>query len=377
MSVDLHYTDSGPADAPPLVLAGSLGATLDMWEPQAQALSAVLRVIRIDLRGHGGSPVPEGPYSMADLGGDVVRLLDRLGIERAHFAGLSIGGMVGQWLALHAPERLDRLALLATSPYMGPARNWRDRAELVRREGADAVADSVVERWFTPDFAKGHAAEVTALRDRIAATAPEGYAGCCGAIENWDVREELDRISVPTLVVSGADDPATPPSGHGALIAERVPGARLTVLDEAAHLLSWEQSARVNTLLTAHFTAGDRASAGMRVRRSVLGDAHVDRAEARKTPFTEPFQDLITRYAWGEIWTRPGLDRRTRSCMVLTALVAHGHWAELAMHVRAALRNGLTRDEIGEVFLQAAVYCGVPAANKAFAVAQEVFAEHD
>jgi 3-oxoadipate enol-lactonase/4-carboxymuconolactone decarboxylase len=113
------------------------------------------------------------------------------------------------------------------------------------------------------------------------------------------------------------------------------------------------------------------------VRRSVLGDAHVDRAEERKTPFTEPFQDLITRYAWGEIWTRPGLDRRTRSCMVLTALVAHGHWAELAMHVRAALRNGLTRDEIGEVFLQAAVYCGVPAANKAFAVAQEVFAEQD
>ncbi|RKS09025.1 3-oxoadipate enol-lactonase/4-carboxymuconolactone decarboxylase [Nocardiopsis sp. Huas11] len=377
MSVDLHYTDSGPADAPPVVLAGSLGATLDMWEPQVEALSALFRVIRIDHRGHGGSPVPEGPYSMADLGGDVVRLLDRLGIERAHFVGLSIGGMVGQWLALHAPERVDRLALLATSPHMGPAQNWRDRAELVRREGTGAVAESVVERWFTPDFAKGRAAETGALRDQIAATAAEGYAGCCGAIENWDVREDLARIQAPTLVVSGADDPAAPPAGHGALIAERVPGARLAVLDGAAHLLSWEQSAKVNTLLTAHLTAGDRASAGMRVRRSVLGDAHVDRAEARKTPFSEPFQDLITRYAWGEIWTRPGLDRRTRSCMVLTALVAHGHWAELAMHVRAALRNGLTRDEIGEVFLQAAIYCGVPAANKAFAVAQEVFAEQD
>jgi 3-oxoadipate enol-lactonase/4-carboxymuconolactone decarboxylase len=377
MSVDLHHTDSGPADAPPVVLAGSLGSTLAMWEPQARALSEVFRVIRVDLRGHGASPVPEGPYSMADLGGDVLRLLDRLGIGRAHFAGLSIGGMIGQWLAVHAPERVDRLALLATSPYMGPARNWRDRAALALREGTGALADTVVERWFTADFAKEHAAEVSVLRDQIAATAPEGYAGCCGAIEHWDVREDLARIQAPTLVVSGADDPSTPPREHGALIAERVPGARLAVLDDAAHLLSWQQSAKVNTLLTAHFTAGDRASAGMRVRRSVLGDAHVDRAEERKTPFTEPFQDLITRYAWGEIWTRPGLDRRTRSCMVLTALVAHGHWAELAMHVRAALRNGLTRDEIGEVFLQAAVYCGVPAANKAFAVAQEVFAEQD
>jgi 3-oxoadipate enol-lactonase/4-carboxymuconolactone decarboxylase len=377
MSVDLHHTDSGPAAAPPVVLAGSLGSTLAMWEPQARALSTVFRVIRVDLRGHGASPVPEGPYSMADLGGDVLRLLDRLGIGRAHFAGLSIGGMIGQWLAVHAPERVDRLALLATSPYMGPAQNWRDRAALALREGTGALADTVVERWFTPDFAKEHAAEVSVLRDQIAATAPEGYAGCCGAIEHWDVREDLARIQAPTLVVSGADDPSTPPREHGALIAERVPGARLAVLDDAAHLLSWQQSAKVNTLLTAHFTAGDRASAGMRVRRSVLGDAHVDRAEERKTPFTEPFQDLITRYAWGEIWTRPGLDRRTRSCMVLTALVAHGHWAELAMHVRAALRNGLTRDEIGEVFLQAAVYCGVPAANKAFAVAQEVFAEQE
>ncbi|WP_046469033.1 4-carboxymuconolactone decarboxylase [Allosalinactinospora lopnorensis] len=132
--------------------------------------------------------------------------------------------------------------------------------------------------------------------------------------------------------------------------------------------------------MSSHDTGSQEAAryaAGMKVRREVLGDEHVNRAEARKTPFTEPFQDLITRYAWGDVWTRPGLDRRTRSCMVLTALVAKGHWEELAMHVRAALRNGLTADEIQEVFLQAAIYCGVPAANKAFAVAQEVLAEAD
>ena len=375
MSVDLHHVESGPADAPPLLLGGSLGTTADMWEPQVEALSTVFRVIRFDHRGHGLSPVPEGPYSMADLGGDVVALMDRLGIHRAHYAGLSIGGMVGQWLAVHHPERIAHLALLATSPYMGPAGNWRDRAALVRAQGTAAVADSVVERWFTPGFTEDNPHDVARLRDQIAATDPEGYAGCCGAIETYDLRDELHRVTAPTLVLAGADDPSTPPEGHAELIAGRVPHARLVVLDDAAHLLSWQQAAKVNTLLTQHFASADRYASGMRVRRGVLGDAHVDRARARTTGFTEPFQDLITRYAWGEVWTRPGLDRRTRSCMVLTALVAHGHWDEVAMHVRAALRNGLTPDEIGEVFLQAAVYCGVPAANKAFAVAQEVFAE--
>lgn len=375
MSVDLHHVVSGPADAPPLVLAGSLGTTGRMWEPQVDALSTVFRVIRVDLRGHGGSPAPEGPYSMADLGGDVLALLDRLGIGRAHFAGLSIGGMVGQWLAVHAPERVDGLVLLATSPHMGPAQNWRDRAALARERGTAALADGVVQRWFTPAFASERPHDVTLLRDQIVDTPDEGYAGCCGAIEHHDVREDLHRITAPTLVVAGADDPSTPPEGHGALIAERVPGARFVVLEGAAHLLSWSHADRVNTLITQHLAGTDRHGAGTRVRRSVLGDAHVDRAEARTTTFTEPFQDLITRYAWGEVWTRPGLDRRTRSCMVLTALVAQGHWGELAMHVRAALRNGLAPDEIGEVFLQAAVYCGVPAANKAFAIAQEVFEE--
>ncbi|MEU3019217.1 MULTISPECIES: 3-oxoadipate enol-lactonase [unclassified Nocardiopsis] len=375
MSVDLHHDVSGPADAPPLVLAGSLGTTGRMWEPQVDALSAVFRVIRVDLRGHGRSPAPEGPYSMADLGGDVLALLDRLGVARAHFVGLSIGGMVGQWLAVHAPERVGSLVLLATSPHMGPASTWRDRAALARDAGTAALADAVVERWFTPGYAAEHPHDVTVLRDQIVATPDEGYAGCCGAIEGHDVRDDLHRVTAPTLVVAGADDPSTPPGEHGALIAELVPGARLVVLEGAAHLLSWSHAPRVNTLITQHLAEADRRGAGTLVRRSVLGDAHVDRARARTTAFTEPFQDLITRYAWGEVWTRPGLDRRTRSCMVLTALVAKGHWGELAMHVRAARRNGLTPDEIGEVFLQAAVYCGVPAANKAFAIAQEVLDE--
>lgn len=375
MSVELHHTASGPEDAPVLLLGPSLGAAADMWQPQVEALSTHFRVICFDTRGHGDSPVPDGPYSIAELGGDVLRLMDHLGVHRAHYAGLSLGGMIGQWLAVHAPERIDRLALLATSPRMAPAQNWLDRAKLVRAEGTSAVADGVVDRWFTPRFVQEHPDQVEARRDRVAATAPEGYASVAEAIAEWDIVDDLPRVQAPTLVIAGADDPATPPEGHGSTIVEQIPGARLAVLEQAAHLLSWEQAERVNTLLVEHFTAGDRHAAGMRVRRSVLGDTHVDRAQERTTPFTEPFQDLITRYAWGEIWTRPGLDRRTRSCMVLTALTAHGHWDELGMHVRAARRNGLSADEIGEVFLQAAIYCGVPAANKAFAIAQGVLAE--
>ncbi|HIY40125.1 MAG TPA: 3-oxoadipate enol-lactonase [Candidatus Nocardiopsis merdipullorum] len=375
MSVDLHHTVSGPPQAPPVLLGGSLGTTAQMWEPQVEALSTVFRVICFDHRGHGGSSVPPGPYDMADLGGDVLRLMDRLGIGRAHYAGLSLGGMVGQWLAVHAPERIDHLALLATSPHMGPAQAWRDRASLSREKGTGALADTVVDRWFTKPFTESHPDEVTSLRNQIAGTDPEGYAACCEAISTWDIREELSRIQANTLIIGGADDPATPVEGNAALMAELIPQSRLAVLDQAAHLLSWQQAAKVNALLTQHFSSAHSHEAGMRVRRAVLGDAHVDRAQARTTAFTEPFQDLITRYAWGEIWTRPGLGRRTRSCMVLTALVAQGHWNEVPMHVRAALRNGLSPDEIGEVFLQSAVYCGVPAANKAFALAQEVFDE--
>lgn len=255
MSVELHHTVHGPADAPPLVLGGSLGSTLDMWEPQIEALSARFRLIRIDHRGHGGSPDPEGPYTMADLGGDVLALLDRLGIERAHYAGLSLGGMIGQWLAIEAPERIDRLVLMSTSPYMGPARNWRDRAAVALDQGTGALAPGVVERWFTPDYAKEHPEDVARLRSQITDTSDRGYAGCCGAIEGHDTRADLGRIVAPTLVVSGAEDPSTPFEEHGSLLAEGIPGARNALVENAAHLLSWERSDRANALLVEHLTA--------------------------------------------------------------------------------------------------------------------------
>jgi 3-oxoadipate enol-lactonase/4-carboxymuconolactone decarboxylase len=373
VSIDVHHVVDGPEGAPVVVLSGSLGSTLEVWEPQAAALSDEFRVVRYDTRGHGSSPAPDGPYTIADLGGDLLRLLDRLGVERAHVAGMSLGGMTAMWLAAHAPERVDRIALLCTSALLGPARMWADRAAAVRAEGFAPVTAGLPDRWFTPGYAERHPDVVARMREMMAGGSPEGYAACCDAIRGMDLRADLGRIAAPALVVAGRQDPATPPD-HAEAIAAGIGGARLHVLDGAAHLASWERAGAVNELLRGHFGAV-RHEAGTAVRREVLGDTHVDRAAAAATPFTEPFQDLITRYAWGEVWTRPGLDRRTRSCMVLTALVAKGHWDELAMHVRAAVRNGLSAGEIREVFLQAAIYCGVPAANKAFGIAQRVLTE--
>jgi 3-oxoadipate enol-lactonase/4-carboxymuconolactone decarboxylase len=213
---------------------------------------------------------------------------------------------------------------------------------------------------------------VALVADLLAADA-EGYAECCDALAGHDLRTDLGGITAPTLLVAGREDQATPPP-HSRELAAVIPDATLLEVPGAAHLANVERADAVTAALIGHLGVTQHAT-GMTVRRQVLGDAHVDRAVAGTTSFTAGFQDFITRYAWGEIWTRPGLDRRTRSCITLTALVARGHLDELAMHVRAALRNGLTPDEIGEVLLHGAVYCGVPAANSAFAVAQRVLHE--
>ncbi len=248
-AVALHHEVHGPAQAPVLLLAGSLGTSLAMWQPQVQALADRFRVIAIDHRGHGASPVPPAPYTIAEMGGDVLALLDALGVERATYAGLSIGGMVGIWLGAHAPERLERLVLICTSAYAPPRERWLERAAAVRAAGtAEVVADAVVERWFTPGWAAAHPGEVAAHRKMIAATDPEGYAGCCEAIAAMDQRGDLPQIRVPTLVIGALGDEALPPE-HQRLIAAQVPGARLELIADAAHIASVEQATAVSALI--------------------------------------------------------------------------------------------------------------------------------
>ncbi|HKA68311.1 MAG TPA: 3-oxoadipate enol-lactonase [Actinomycetes bacterium] len=253
-AVPVHYLVDGPADAPPLLLSSSLGATADMWEPQAAALADRFRIVRYDHRGHGRSPVPPGPYELADLGADAQALLDRLEIDKAHLAGLSLGGMVAMWLAAHAPDRVDRLVLMSTSAKLGPPQAWAERAATVRAAGSTgAVADAVVGRWFTAGYASAHPNLVRRFRDMIAATPPDGYAACCGAIERMDLEPGLARIRAATLVISGTDDPATPPV-HAERIAAGIAGATLELLPGAAHLANVSAADTVNELLAAFLT---------------------------------------------------------------------------------------------------------------------------
>ncbi|MFF4833499.1 3-oxoadipate enol-lactonase [Streptomyces sp. NPDC001315] len=366
----LNHRIEGPASAPPLLLGPSLGTSYALWDKVAPELSISHRVVRWDLPGHGGSaPDLIGPgATVGDLADLVLALADSLGIERFAYAGVSLGGAVGLHLALHHPERVSSLAVICSSAHFNGAQPWQDRAALVRREGLAELAQSADARWFTPGFT------VPRLVQDHREADPEAYAACCDALAAFDLRERLGEISTRTLLIAGRQDPATPPA-HLREIADAVPGAALVELPGASHLAPAQCPEAVLTALRTHLDGG--AKRGMEVRREVLGDPHVDRAQARQTPFTARFQDFISRYAWGEIWTDPTLSRRERSLITLTALVAHGHYDELAMHVRAARRNGLTPEEIGAVLLQTAVYCGVPAANSAFATAQRVLAEED
>ncbi len=254
MSVAVHHVAEGPADAPVLVLSGSLGTDHTMWEPQARALSERLRVVRYDRRGHGRSAVPPGPYTLADLGGDVLALLDRLGAERASFAGLSLGGMVGMWLAEHAPERIDRLALLCTGASFFDAATWAERAAAVREAGGPAgLAELTMERWFSERFRAEHPDVVARFRAGLASTPAEGYAACCEAIGSADLQDALGTIVAPTLVVAGEKDPSSTPEA-GRALAAAIPGARLEVV-AGAHLASVECAAEVTRLLAEHLSA--------------------------------------------------------------------------------------------------------------------------
>ena len=235
----LHYRVDGPArvdgsDAPVLVLSHSLGADLSMWDAQVPILSQRHRLVRYDARGHGASPTSPAPFGVERLGQDVVELLDGLGIARASFCGLSLGGLVGQWLGLRAPGRLDRLVLCNTGARIGTDELWTGRIEAVLREGTEGIADAVLSRWFTPAFAAAARSQVEDLRRVLVATPAAGYAACCAAIRDADFRVETSRIRAPTLVIAGSEDRATPPA-EGRFLAERIPGARYLELP-AAHL---------------------------------------------------------------------------------------------------------------------------------------------
>ncbi len=244
---------TGPAGAPVLVLGNSLGTSAVVWERQVGALAASFRLLRYELPGHGGTAAAAGPYTIARLGAGVLALLDDLGIERAGYCGISLGGMVGMWLAAHAPGRIAALGLVCTSAYLPPAEGWHTRAAQVRAGGMAAVSRTVASRWFTPAYAVANPPVIELFLTGLEGTDPAGYARCCEAIAAMDLRADLAAITAPTLVISGAEDPATPPE-HGGVIASRIDGARHEVVPDAAHLAAVSAPEVVTGALLAHLS---------------------------------------------------------------------------------------------------------------------------
>ena len=372
----LHFEIVGGPAAPAVLFLNSLGTTLAMWDEQAAALAQRYRVIRCDQLGHGRSPVPDGPYSIEQLGREALAVLDAAGASTASVVGLSLGAMVAMWLATHAPERIDSLVLACTSAHLGPPAEWLARAATVRAEGMSAITDAILSRWFTPGFASSSigADAVEAVRRSLLASPAEGYAACCEAIAAMNQLDAIAAITAPTLVIAGDADPATPLE-HALAVHRRIDGSRLVVLS-AAHLANIEAAKPFTRAIDAHLSANAFVR-GMAVRRHVMSPAHVDRASADTLSWAEDFQEFLTRYAWGDVWSRPGLDRRTRSAITLALLAAGGHEPELAVHLKGALSNGLTREEIAEVLMHTALYAGLPAANRAFAIAQATLGEDE
>lgn len=262
-TVELAHSVHGPGavggagagsavDAPTAILLGSLGASRDMWDPQVEALSDAARIVTVDLRGHGESPSPAGEYRMEDLAADVLALMDSLGIDRAHLVGLSLGGAVAQTIALEHPERLRSLTLISTAPKFGESDSWLEKADKVRAEGTGVLADTVVGNWFTDECFESNPALPRRFADGIRATSDEGYAGCCHAIADFDSRERLGEITVPTWVIAGEEDTSTPIDVVTSLY-DGIPGAGLTVISPAKHLVNVEQAERVNRALAEHW----------------------------------------------------------------------------------------------------------------------------
>lgn len=373
----LFYRLEGKSGRPILALSHSIGCDHGMWESQMPDLLPHFQVLRYDIRGHGASDAPAGPYTVEMLGRDFLALADALNIDKLMFCGLSLGGAIGQWLAIHAKDRVTHLVLASTSPRFGSPANWDARIQAVSSGGMHSILDLAMQRFFSPDTLARRDSYAESVRSVLSGTNPAGYMGCCAALRDMDHREKLKEISAPTLIIVGQQDVSTPWAGHGDLLALGIANSQVVHLP-AAHLSNVERprtftAALMKLLKPAQ--AHDPYAPGLEMRRSVLGSEHVDRSIAASTEFNQDFQQLITRYAWGSIWTRPGLSRRTRRLLVLAMTASLGRWEEFRLHLKAGLAHELEPCDLKEVLLQVAVYAGLPAANTGFHIAGEILGQ--
>jgi 3-oxoadipate enol-lactonase/4-carboxymuconolactone decarboxylase len=383
----LFWRSDGVVDKPVLLLLNSIGTDVGLWDRAVPHLLPHFRLLRMDARGHGASDVPPGDYSIDDLAADAFAVMDAADVRSAAVCGVSLGGMVAMNMAMTAPERVSALALACTSAAMD-REVWNARVAEVRARGMAGLVHTILQRFFSDGFRARHPEIVDTFRSGLTSMNAQGYAGCGAAIRDMLLLDRLPEIKAPSLFIAGSKDVSTRFKGHGDRIAAAIPCARVVTLD-AAHLACVEDPSNFAHAIIAFVTgSSDGADArtasevlyeqGLKTRRAVLGDEWVDRSLARRTPFNEEFQAMITRIAWHEVWNRPGLDHRTRRLLVLAITASLGRWEEFRLHVKAGLaQGGFTVEELKETLMQTAVYAGVPAANTAFAEASEILRDRD
>jgi 3-oxoadipate enol-lactonase/4-carboxymuconolactone decarboxylase len=404
----LYWRTDGDPALPPLVLVNSLGTDHCLWDPVMPRLADFFRVIRMDMRGHGASDAPAGEYTVELLARDVLAVADAAGLETFDCCGISLGGMIGQWLGLNAGARLRRLVLCNTTGRADPAPQVA-RIATVKAQGMAAVIDTVLGRFFTARFRARGTAHLHSVAQTVLALDPVGYAGCCAAVRDHDLLATLPAITVPTTVVVGRHDLSTPPA-MGEAIAAAIPGARLVELDCAHIPHSEDPPAFVAMLMAAlepqrsqgepesgaHLASGalpagaapvtgvaadatlvEQYQRGIARRKQALGEAYVNARIAQADPFTAEFQNMITRWAWQDVWTRPVFDDRTRRLIVLAITASLARWEEFKLHAKAGLDRELSPTELKELLQQAAIYAGVPTSVTGFKVASELLAERE
>ena len=371
--MNTNYKLSGTPNSPVLIFSNSLGSTYQMWDELVPLLEPYFRVLQYDTRGHGGSDKPEGPYSIEMLGKDVLGLMDQLGVEKAYFCGLSMGGLIGQWLGIHAGDRFHKIVLSNTAAKIGDMDKWQERIDLLAKGGMPSIVEATMDKWYTPTYRNDNPEAIEKSKAMFLSSEVAGYSSCCHAIGGADFRNDLSKIVTPTLVITGDDDPVTNVV-HAEFLAEKITDARLKVLS-GRHLVSAEIPRQYAEALLDFFIGMSTFDRGMHVRETVLGIEHLSKIKGKTNAFTDAFQELIANVPWGKVWTRPGLKKKERSFITLSAMIAMGKEEEFKMHVRAAFNNGVTVEELKELILQTAIYCGFPAAYGAYRAAEEILNE--
>jgi 3-oxoadipate enol-lactonase / 4-carboxymuconolactone decarboxylase len=368
-----NYKLSGTPNSPVLIFSNSLGTTMNMWDEVTSALLPYFQVLQYDTRGHGNSTITSEPYSIPLLGQDVVDLMNQLKIKEAHFCGLSMGGLIGQWLAIHHPKRIKKLVLSNTAAKIGDAETWIQRIKTIKTNGMQSITDATMQRWFTDEFVKNNKQKIEQQKVLFLNNNAVGYTNACAAVRDADFRESVKKITSETLVIAGDGDVVTNVEHANYLVSE-IAKSELKVL-KARHLSSVELPQEFATILIDFIVGESTFERGMHVRRTVLGNEHVNKATEKINSFNDDFQNLIANVPWGSVWTRPAMSKHDRSLITLSMLIALGREAEFKMHVRAAFNNGVSITELKELILQSAIYCGFPAANDAYKIAEEVIRE--